>query len=90
MMSLAIDVDRVDMVLLADGWHVCEPCKNDRERSSFDIDSYEFIYHDNLCYASSGVTGVCSTGASWIEERWGHLVRMSCPLTAILAVVTRP
>jgi len=36
-MSLAIDIDRVTAVLLADGWHQVE-------EESFVLDSYEYVY----------------------------------------------
>jgi hypothetical protein len=39
-MSLAIDVDRVAAVLLADGWHTVS---ND----SFELDAYEYLQHDD-------------------------------------------
>jgi len=37
-MSLAIDIDKVATVLLADGWHTVED-------DSFDIDAYEYVAH---------------------------------------------
>jgi hypothetical protein len=40
-MSLAINVDRVEAVLLADGWH--EVSLNDESVSSFTLDAYDFI-----------------------------------------------
>lgn len=39
-MSLAVDVDRVAQVLLADGWHTVD---FNEGVSSFDLDAYEFI-----------------------------------------------
>jgi hypothetical protein len=38
-MSLAIDIDKVSDVLLADGWHHVEFAKG---KSSFVIDAYDF------------------------------------------------
>jgi len=45
-MSLAIKVENVIGVLLADGWHKCELLKNGR--SSFDTDAYEYLEGDRL------------------------------------------
>ena len=42
-MSLAIDIDKVQAVLLADGWHNVAPLADDEERSSFDIAAYEYV-----------------------------------------------
>ena len=39
-MSLAIDVDKVGGVLLADGWH---KVRWQDGRSTFDIDAYEYV-----------------------------------------------
>ena len=97
-MSLAIDVDLVTHVLIADGWHTVE------ERS-FTMDSYEFMwsgapgktvadlqrdddaggrtYRDPMVLHSGGNSGVCATGFSFKEEGSGW---MSGPLTAVLAV----
>jgi hypothetical protein len=41
-MSLAIDIDKVSDVLLADGWHHVEFAKG---QSTFVIDAYEFLEH---------------------------------------------
>jgi hypothetical protein len=41
-MSLAIDIDKVSHVLLADGWHHVEFAKG---RISFVIDAYDFLEH---------------------------------------------
>jgi hypothetical protein len=40
-MSLAINVDRVEAVLLADGWH--EVSLNEQNVSSFTLGAYDFI-----------------------------------------------
>ena len=40
-MSLAIDIDTIGSVLLADGWH--DVSSNTDGVSSFDIDSYEYL-----------------------------------------------
>ena len=75
-MSLAIDVDTVVQVLLADGWHTVA-------NASFSLDSYEYVLDDNVLVGGGQVAGVPSTGALW-KEPDGGLV--ACPLTAILAV----
>ncbi len=75
-MSLAIDVNRVDQVLLADGWHRVA-------NRSFDLDAYEFMHEDRAVLTGGQVSLVPSTGATWAEAD-GSVV--ACPLTAILAV----
>jgi len=88
-MSLAIDIDQVSDVLLADGWHHVEFAKG---QSTFVIDAYEFLEHrekgrDPLVHVSGGtVAGVTSTGAKWLERELGKSYVVTCPLTAILAV----
>ena len=84
-MSLAINVDRVEAVLLADGWH--EVSLNEQNVSSFTLDAYDFIRRvegkDPIVLLSGvSMAGVPSTGVSWLEKG----VRVSCPLTAVLAV----
>jgi hypothetical protein len=89
-MSLAIDVDTVTGVLLADGWH-------DVADASFNLDSYEFMWsgshskrvadlapdRDPLVLHGGGQVGVCATGFEFRDPD-GSLI---CgPLTAILAV----
>ena len=90
-MSLAIQVNNVSEVLLADGWHVVEPSIHDDLgwTSSFDVDSYEFFDEQRILVTGGGVRGVPSTGATWIEKSDsgnGTLVKVACPLTAVLAV----
>lgn len=86
-MSLAINVDNVVSVLLADGWHAVA-------NASFNLDSYEYIWwsphanhtrDDPDVLHGGGQSGVCATGFSFEEnDAPGH--RCSGPLTAILAV----
>lgn len=79
-MSLAIDIDRVSAVLLADGWHSVH------ERS-FDIDSYEFVQGDHLRLAGGQSALVCATGFAFTEYRGqGNIVTVAGPITSILAV----
>jgi|SRR6266550_6509050 len=91
-MSLAIDIDKVSDVLLADGWHHVEFAKG---KSTFVIDAYEFLEHrekgrDPLVHVGGGlVAGVTSTGAEWLERESGESYLVTCPLTAILAVKRR-
>jgi hypothetical protein len=75
-MSLHIEVDKVDAVLLADGWHPVDG-------RSFNLDSYEFHHEDTDLLRGGAVPGVPSTGATWREPDG---TRIACPLTAILAV----
>lgn len=74
-MSLAIQVDDVAQVLLADGhWYLVEDV-------SFDLDSYEFL-HGEVLVQPGGHYGVCASGFTFKHAgAW-----MSGPLTAILAV----
>lgn len=94
-MSLAIDVDRVIRVLLADGWH-------DVVEQSFSLDAYEYLWSgrdgvtvdqldaedDAMLLHGGGQGGVCATGFGFRDEkgRW-----LCGPLTSVLAVeVERP
>ena len=80
-MSLAIDVDEVRAVLLADGWH-------DVKDESFEIDAYEFVRGDEPRLLGGQSDGVCSAGARWREAGYGgsNDREIFCPLTSILAV----
>jgi hypothetical protein len=82
-MSLAIDVNRVSAVLLADGWHKVSLFGDGR--SSFDIDAYEYLEDGNLRLGGGVCQGVVTTGAVWFER--GQEVCV--PLTSILAVKLR-
>jgi hypothetical protein len=80
-MSIAIDVDLVTEVLLTDGWHTVV----DR---SFFLDSYEYLWRDideeRMVLLGGGTERLIpSTGFTFTEDT-GR--RISCPLTAILAV----
>lgn len=77
-MSLAIDIESVEAVLLLGGqWHKIE-------ESSFTIDSYEFFREGQLLIGGGQVQGSQAIGASWSGTKKGE--RYACPLTAILAV----
>lgn len=78
-MSLYINVDLVQRVLLADGWH-------NVEEESFDLDAYEFCDGDDLTLHGGGASGICSTGFSFLTG--SPLARISGPLDSIIAVVT--
>ena len=75
-MSLAINVDLVTHVLLADGWHTVHG-------DSFDLDAYEYMHEKNPIVKGGSVAGVPSTGAVWLESDG---TRIMCPLTSVLAV----
>ena len=75
-MSLAIDVKRVEQVLLADGWHRVA----DR---SFDLDAYEFMQGGRAVLAGGAPTLAPSTGATWHEPNGSML---ACPIITVLAV----
>lgn len=100
-MSLAIDVDTVTRVLLADGrWYSVG-------RKSFALDAYEYLWWPNGRDAKNkhggdtdpqilhggGQSGVCAIGFEFLTESrdpdghaTGEYVRMAGPLTAIQAV----
>ena len=91
-MSLAIDVDQVTEVLLADGWHYVFD-------QSFTLDAYEFFdqyaRETDTTLHGGGQSGVCATGFQFKSyeglagsNRDGNVEFMSGPLTAILAVKT--
>jgi len=85
-MSLTIDVEAVERVLLNDGWHHVA-------NQSFTLDSYEFIWNHEGEYRGTTTnfrilhggdqSGVCATGFQFVE-RDGNVI--SGPLTAIHAV----
>jgi hypothetical protein len=89
-MSLAIDVDKITGVLMADGWH--EVSKRRDGKSSFAMDAYEYlayhhqdgdVYRDPEIYLGGGNEKLIpATGAYWEESG----VEFFCPLTSILAV----
>lgn len=86
-MSLAIDIDKVSDVLLADGWH---HVKFADAKSTFAIDAYEYIQNrsegrDPIVELGGGqCEGVPSTGATWFDADLNK--QISCPLTSVLAV----
>ncbi len=75
-MSLAIDTDSVEAVLLADGWH-------EVHGHSFDLDDYEFVSEGRTRGGSSGVS---STGFEFVEAVGGPGYKLTGPLSAIVAV----
>jgi hypothetical protein len=84
-MSLMIDVDLVEAVLLVDGWH---PVADD----SFTLSDYEFVWwpksqnkkkDEPAMLHSSGNGGVAATGFSFHDSAD---MLTSGPLTAIHAV----
>jgi hypothetical protein len=87
-MSLAIDVDTVTAVLLADGWH-------DVADESFELDSYEFLWsgrrgvkveeveHDPILLHGGGHSGICAAGFSF---KTADGKTMCGPLSSVLAV----
>ncbi len=75
-MSLALDVSRVEQVLLMDGWHRVA-------NASFELDAYEFIHAAGRTIIAGQPTLIPSMGGRWTEPD-GSVV--ACPVTAILAV----
>jgi hypothetical protein len=66
-MSLAIEVDDVTAVLLADGWHTVA-------NRSFAFDSYEHVWGaDDQVMHRGGTSGICATGFAFTtRERINH------------------
>jgi len=58
-MSLALDVSRVEQVLLMDGWHRVA-------NASFELDAYEFIHAGRTIIAGQP-TLISSMGGRWTE-----------------------
>lgn len=73
-MSLYIDVDSVKSVLIAGQWY-------DVDDLSFDLDSYEFHYENDLVHGG-GQSCVCAVGFRFV---WNG-AEVSGPLTSIQAV----
>lgn len=81
-MSLAIQIEEIEAVLLADGWH-------EIGSGSFDCDSYEFVSGkrsngDLDLVHGGGNSGICSTGfVFWDVDSNRNIFG---PLTSLLAV----
>lgn len=93
-MSLAIDIDRVTAVLLADGWHTVDTMnQSGRTVSSFSLDAYEFVEHqenqDNgpisRVGGGDGET-VGYTGVYFASQGENYY----CPLSSVLSIRTTP
>lgn len=78
-MSLHIDVDHVESVLVGNEWYTVADM-------SFDIDAYEF-HHEDYMLQGGGNYGICASGFTFQEAQSG--LRMAGPLTAIQAVLYR-
>ncbi|MCU1460434.1 MAG: hypothetical protein JWO37_509 [Acidimicrobiales bacterium] len=76
-MSHPIDIDRVDAVLLSDGWHFVFP-------QTFDLGVYSFIHPAGGKHAVLFDGG---TGFGFSEkDTAGEIRRLSGPVASILAV----
>ena len=71
-----IDVDKVDRVLLSDGWHRVRD-------ASFTVATYGFAKGPTMLLNAIAVKGAVSHWARWTEPE-GAMV--ACPLTAVLAL----
>ena len=76
-MSLNIDIDDINEVLLADGWYSVHD-------QSFVLDSYEYMWQGDAVHGG-GESGICSTGFSFKVDNG---TKITGPLTAVLAVRT--
>ena len=91
-MSLAINANIVSAVLLADGWHGVEWL--DADLSSFTLDAYEYLDGEKevgqgnafVLLGGGQEKHVPSTGFTFIEMIEFTKMRVSGPLTAVLAV----
>lgn len=91
-MSLAINLDKVNRVLLSDGWHVVL-------NESFALDAYEYLWYpnedttimDTELVHYGGQSGICATGFKFqgIGNANDGTLWMYGPLTAIQAVETK-
>ena len=82
-MSLAIEVDDVVKVNISGTWH--DVNRYDDGRSSFALDSYEFICQSELLHGG-GEGGICATGFTFIDADTN--LRIEGPLTSITAVMS--
>ena len=96
-MSLGINVNKVTAVLLADGWHEVAD-------ESFKLGSFEFLGSSEgqqqdgepRLVHNAGANGICATGFQFAdrivvresEPIRKHMLQISGPLTAVLAVRT--
>lgn len=77
-MSLAIQCDNVERVLLSDGWHTVY-------KDSFGLDSYEYLWGEQIMHGG-GNSGISATGFVF-QESFGKKIRtFGGPLTSIIAV----
>lgn len=75
-MSITIDIDRVESVLLHDGWHHVFP-------NTFDLGDYQFVHH------AAGAAPLYSGGIGFgfsEKDPAGELHRFTGPVSSILAV----
>ncbi len=83
-MSLAIDVDKVDAVLIAGKWYTVELDAED-EISTFDLDAYEFLDGERL----AGSMSQSPTGYTFRTIMNGASFWMHGPITAIQGIRTK-
>ena len=81
-MSLAIEVDDVVKVNISGKWYDLSHYNDGR--SSFALDSYEFICQSELLHGG-GEGGICATGFTFIDADTN--LKISGPLTSITAVM---
>jgi hypothetical protein len=73
---IGIDVDRVESVLLADGWHQVK-------EHTFKVGNYGFLKGQVVAVNAIAVKGTVSHWTQWTESDGGVL---AAPLTSLLAV----
>lgn len=82
-MSLALDIDRVNSVLLADGWHVVEPLP--KGVSSFVLDAYEYVWSGDPDESYQDREG---SKLGWRCHSGGEV--LAGPMSSLLAVKLAP
>ena len=73
---IGVDIERVEGVLLTDGWH---PVKD----HSFAVGNYGFVKGQAVVVNAIAIKGTASHWARWTEPDGAVL---ACPLTSLLAV----
>ncbi len=73
---IGIDIDKVERVLLTDGWDQVKD-------ASFVVGNYSFVRGQTVIVNMIGIKGTASHWARWTEA---EDKTVACPLTAILGV----
>lgn len=74
-MSLALQLDKVSWVLLANEWY-------EVYQQSFSLDSYEYLWEEQIIHGG-GQSGLCAIGFMFEDTSRNHLAG---PLSSIQAI----